>query len=169
MSGIEVGIVLAIVGVVFAAPPALHSFTHSIMRFRRWLSRKRAQRAGKTSSMDTSKMSKKQNIWRGLVGRNMEVNHANQNTSANKVHTMSVLHSVLVLLVGGMVLTSSCAFIAVGLLIIIYGTSPTVYLRKLGDPSSLFYCKQLSNSDIAKDHMEETYCWGVRFLSRATR
>jgi hypothetical protein len=141
MSGIEVGIILAIVGVIFAAPPALHSFTYSIMRFRRWLGRKRARRADKTSSLNSSNVWKKQKAWRALVGRKMEAKHADEDIRVNNVHTMSALHSVLVLLVVGTVLTSGCAFIAVGLLIIIYGTSPTFCSQKLRDHSSLYNTK----------------------------
>jgi hypothetical protein len=171
MSGIEIGIILAIVGVVFAAPPALHSFTHCIMRLRAWLSRRRLRRRAedKSSSAETSKVSKRQHTWRGLVGRKSEVKHADEDASPRNLYKMSIFQGVLILLVVGMVLTSGCAFIAVGLLIIVHGTSPAICSQALYNHSSLLNNNDILHSDTASNQITQTYCWGIRRLPRASR
>lgn len=138
MSGIEVGIILAIVGVICAAPEALHSVTHGIMRLRGWFSQRRMRRRSEaTPSPSTgSKYVKEQHTWRSSGGGMSDSRRTMIAPSIRYLNTMSGTRHMLMLLVLSMVITWGCALFVLGLLILIHQTSPTIFLLGLQRHSS---------------------------------
>jgi hypothetical protein len=165
MSGIEVGIILAIIGVIFAAPPALHSVTHSFMRLRRWWARRHMKKRAedKSNFTNSSKGLNKQHIWRSFVGVKPKSPPNGGGGNGQTLPALSAIQSFLLLLVVIIILTSGCAFVAVGLLVFVHNTSPATCSQGL-QHHSMINRNQFPQTGNEKKTMKETYCWGLRRL-----